>query len=199
MNFVGPHTPFVRRMSHRAFQAALLAVVIALSGCASKPPAPTPDSVPPPAVSSSPPLSPGSGDVATVTAQPEDSMANLSAEERAARAALEREGMVIYFDYDSSQIRAEFLPLVASHARYAGRFRDVSIRLEGHTDERGSREYNIGLGERRAQAVRKALQLQGVTDAQVRTVSYGEERPAVTGSGEGTWSRNRRVEISYSR
>jgi peptidoglycan-associated lipoprotein len=71
------------------------------------------------------------------------------------------------------------------------------VRLEGHTDERGSREYNIGLGERRAQSVRRALLLQGASDAQLSTVSYGEERPAVAGHDEAAWSKNRRVEIVY--
>jgi peptidoglycan-associated lipoprotein len=71
------------------------------------------------------------------------------------------------------------------------------VRLEGNTDERGSREYNIGLGERRAQAVRRALMLQGVADSQITTVSYGEERPAVTGHTEEAWSHNRRVDIVY--
>jgi peptidoglycan-associated lipoprotein len=71
------------------------------------------------------------------------------------------------------------------------------VRLEGHADERGSREYNIGLGERRAQAVRRALLLQGVAESQLATVSYGEERPAAAGSGEDAYSQNRRVEIIY--
>jgi len=71
------------------------------------------------------------------------------------------------------------------------------VRLEGSTDERGSREYNIGLGERRAQAVRRALLLQGVAESQITTVSYGEERPAVTGHSEDAWAKNRRVEIVY--
>ena len=71
------------------------------------------------------------------------------------------------------------------------------MRLEGHTDERGSREYNIGLGERRAQSVRRALLLQGAADAQISTVSYGEERPAVPGHDEAAWAKNRRVEIVY--
>jgi peptidoglycan-associated lipoprotein len=69
------------------------------------------------------------------------------------------------------------------------------VRLEGHTDERGSREYNIGLGERRAQTVRRALMLQGVAEGQITTVSYGEERPAAEGSDDGAYSRNRRVEL----
>jgi peptidoglycan-associated lipoprotein len=104
---------------------------------------------------------------------------------------------VVYFEYDSSEIRAEDLEVVAAHAAYLARYPDAAVRLEGHTDERGSREYNIGLGERRAQAVRKALQLQGVAEAQLATVSYGEERPAAAGSDEAAFAQNRRVELVH--
>lgn len=106
---------------------------------------------------------------------------------------------VIYFDFDSDAIRPEYSEMLAAHANYLAANPDASVRLEGHADERGSREYNIGLGERRAQAVRRALLLQGVGASQVSTVSYGEERPAVTGSDEEAWSMNRRVEIVYPR
>jgi peptidoglycan-associated lipoprotein len=104
---------------------------------------------------------------------------------------------LIYFDFDSSEIRPEFVSVIGSHAHALARNASVRVRLEGHTDERGSPEYNIGLGERRAQAVRRALMLQGVTDAQVATVSYGEERPAVAGQDETAWAKNRRVEFIY--
>ena len=83
------------------------------------------------------------------------------------------------------------------HAKYLGAHPATRVRLEGHTDERGSREYNIGLGERRAQSVRRALLLQGATDTQISTVSYGEERPAAPGHDEAAWAKNRRVEIVY--
>lgn len=104
---------------------------------------------------------------------------------------------IIYFDFDSSDIKTDYTDLVSAHARYLSSNSSIRVRLEGSTDERGSREYNIGLGERRAQAVRRALMLQGVTESQITTVSYGEERPAVTGHTEEAWSRNRRVEIVY--
>ncbi len=104
---------------------------------------------------------------------------------------------LIYFDFDSSEIRPEFVSVIAAHAHTLAHNASVRVRLEGHTDERGSPEYNIGLGERRAQAVRRALMLQGVTDAQVATVSYGEERPAMAGQGEEAWAKNRRVEFIY--
>jgi peptidoglycan-associated lipoprotein len=74
----------------------------------------------------------------------------------------------------------------------------LSVRLEGHADERGSREYNIGLGERRAQAVRRVLLIQGASASQISTVSFGEERPAAFGSDEGAWAQNRRVEVKYT-
>ena len=105
---------------------------------------------------------------------------------------------IIYFEYDSSEIRSEYLDVVAAHAAYLVKYPSAKVRLEGHTDERGSREYNIGLGERRAQAVRRALQLQGATETQIATVSYGEERPAVPGSDDAASAQNRRVELAYS-
>jgi peptidoglycan-associated lipoprotein len=104
---------------------------------------------------------------------------------------------VIYFDFDSSEIKGEGTDIVAAHAKYLTNNPTARVRLEGHTDDRGSREYNIGLGERRAQSVRRALLLQGATDAQLSTVSYGDERPAVAGHDEEAWSKNRRVEIVY--
>lgn len=106
---------------------------------------------------------------------------------------------VIYFDFDRSDIRPEYASLITSHARHLAASPGIKIRVEGHTDERGSREYNIALGERRAQAVRRALMLQGAGDAQLTTVSYGEERPAVPGSDESAYEKNRRVELVYGR
>jgi peptidoglycan-associated lipoprotein len=122
----------------------------------------------------------------------------LSADQRAIE-QLKQTGMIVYFDYDRAEIKPEFVPVVAAHAKFLNGNAARKVRLEGHSDERGSREYNIGLGERRAQAVRRALMLQGVTDPQITTVSYGEERPAVAGSDDTTYSRNRRVELVYGR
>lgn len=108
-------------------------------------------------------------------------------------------GTIIYFDYDRAEIKPEFVAIVTAHAKYLNASATNKVRLEGHSDERGSREYNIGLGERRAQTVRRALMLQGVTEAQITTVSYGEERPAVQGSDEAAYAKNRRVELVYGR
>lgn len=107
-------------------------------------------------------------------------------------------GTVIYFDFDSSDVRAEDAGIVARHAMQLANNAGMSIRLEGHADERGSREYNIGLGERRSQAVRRMLMIQGASAAQIATVSFGEERPAEFGSGEDAYAKNRRVEIKYT-
>jgi peptidoglycan-associated lipoprotein len=118
----------------------------------------------------------------------------MSAAQQQALAALQSRS-IVYFGYDSSEIRGEYVSVVAAHAAYLTKYPNARVRLEGHTDERGSREYNIGLGERRAQTVRKALMLQGVGDAQIATVSYGEERPAAEGSDESAYAQNRRVEL----
>jgi peptidoglycan-associated lipoprotein len=104
---------------------------------------------------------------------------------------------VIYFAFDSSEISGDGTALIAAHAHYLVAHANLHVRLEGNTDERGSREYNIGLGERRAQAVRRAMLLQGVAESQLATVSYGAERPAVDGHDEQAWAKNRRVMINY--
>ena len=106
-------------------------------------------------------------------------------------------GRIIYFDFDKSDIRPEFAAVISGNAQFLAAHPGAKLKLEGNTDERGTREYNIGLGERRAQAVRRALLLQGAIDAQISTVSYGEERPAISGHDEAAWSKNRRVEIIY--
>jgi peptidoglycan-associated lipoprotein len=107
-------------------------------------------------------------------------------------------GMIIYFDFDQSELRPEYSDLLARHAARIANSSRAKVRLEGHADERGSREYNIGLGERRAQAVRRMLLIQGATAEQISTVSFGEERPAAMGSDEESYAQNRRVEIKYT-
>ncbi|MCI0401209.1 MAG: peptidoglycan-associated lipoprotein Pal [Gammaproteobacteria bacterium] len=104
---------------------------------------------------------------------------------------------VIYFDYDSSEIKAEYRPTIEAHAAYLASHPDVPVTLEGNADERGSREYNLALGDRRAEAVRRQLILLSASAGQIRTVSYGEERPAALDHDESAWSLNRRVEIVY--
>ena len=104
---------------------------------------------------------------------------------------------IIYFDFDSYTVKPEFVATLEAHARFLNADRQRRVILEGHTDERGGREYNLALGHKRADAVRRALALMGVQDTQMEAVSFGKEKPAVQGSGEEAWSRNRRVELSY--
>ncbi len=105
---------------------------------------------------------------------------------------------VIFFEFDSSEVRPEDRDIVSRHAMQLTGNPAWRIRLEGHADERGSREYNIGLGERRAQAVRQMLLIQGVGADQISTVSFGEERPVAFGSTESDYAQNRRVEFKYA-
>lgn len=103
----------------------------------------------------------------------------------------------IYFEFDQSDIRDEFIPVLRAHAGYLASHRLVNVTVEGHCDERGSREYNIGLGERRASAVKRFLEAEGVDPSQITTLSYGEERPEAFGNDESAWSMNRRAVLAY--
>lgn len=104
---------------------------------------------------------------------------------------------IIYFEYDSSDIQLEYRAAVEAHAAYLLANPNTIMTLEGHADERGSREYNLALGERRAQTVKRQMTLLGASPDQIRTVSYGEERPAIDDHDEYSWGQNRRVEIIY--
>jgi peptidoglycan-associated lipoprotein len=105
---------------------------------------------------------------------------------------------IVYFEFDSYELRPEDTDTVARHALQLADDPGLRVRLEGHADERGSREYNIGLSERRAQTVRRLLLIQGASASQISTVAFGEERPAAMGSNEEAWAQNRRVEIKYT-
>jgi len=104
----------------------------------------------------------------------------------------------IYFEFDSAKLTSESIAILETHGNFVAGNGEVSVRLEGHADERGSREYNIALGDRRAQSVRRVLLFQGASSDQVETVSYGEEKPAVSGHDEEAWGKNRRVELIYT-
>ena len=104
---------------------------------------------------------------------------------------------IIYFDYDSFTIKPEFQGAIEAHARYLAADKSRKMAIEGHTDDRGGREYNLALGQKRAEAVRRGLGLLGVTDAQVEAVSFGKEKPAVAGASEEAFAKNRRAELNY--
>ncbi len=103
----------------------------------------------------------------------------------------------IYFEFDSAKLSDETVAILEAHGNFIADNGNVSVRLEGHTDERGSREYNIALGDRRAQSVRRVLLFQGASIDQLETISYGEEQPAEMGHNEEAWQKNRRVELIY--
>ena len=104
----------------------------------------------------------------------------------------------VYFDFDSFVVREEFKPLVEAHAKYLQRNRNAKMTVQGHTDERGSREYNIALGQKRADAVKRMMTVMGVQETIVETVSFGKEKPRNMGHDEAAWAENRRVDILYA-
>ena len=112
--------------------------------------------------------------------------------------ALNRERSV-YFAFDDSNVASEYLPLVERHAKYLATNAGIAIRVEGYADERGGPEYNLALGQRRAEAVARSLRLLGVAGTRVEAVSYGEERPRAAGHDEAAWAQNRRADIGYPR
>jgi peptidoglycan-associated lipoprotein len=104
----------------------------------------------------------------------------------------------VFFDYDSMSLKEEYRPLVQAHSRYLGDKRDSRVRIEGNCDERGSREYNLALGQRRAESVKKVMTALGVSDGRIETISYGEEKPMAQGHDESAYSQNRRADIKYA-
>ena len=104
----------------------------------------------------------------------------------------------VYFDFDSNVVKDQYRGLVEAHAHYMTDHRDARARIEGNCDERGSREYNLALGQRRAEAVKKVMTVLGVADGSIETVSFGEEKPVATGHDEAAWTQNRRADIRYA-
>lgn len=136
------------------------------------------------------------GNKAATTSQSGVATVDLSAKNANANAnANTGLGRVVYFDFDSFSVKDEFRPVVEGHAKALVGQRNKRIVVEGHTDERGGREYNLALGQKRAEAVQRSLVLLGATAEQIEAVSYGEERPAATGSSEDAWAKNRRAEL----
>ena len=140
----------------------------------------------------------GGGSGADAKGVSQGSVASVQLSPRGADAALASEQMrIIYFDYDSYAIRPEFQSVLEAHARALMADGTRKVQLEGHTDSRGGREYNLSLGQRRAEAVRRALVALGVRDAQMEAVSFGKEKPAVVEDSDVAMQKNRRVELNY--
>jgi peptidoglycan-associated lipoprotein len=143
----------------------------------------------PPVESRTPSTSGGAGNAGTGTSQSQVANVDLGSSDTS------KLGKVVYFDFDSYIVKDEYRPLVDGYSKALNVDRKKRVVIEGHTDERGGREYNLALGQKRAEAVAKSLTLLGVQDTQVEAVSFGKERPAVNGSDESAWAKNRRAEV----
>ena len=146
----------------------------------------------PPVESRSGSTVPGAGATTNPNSQTQVASVDLTKDAAARASNLPR---VVYFDFDSFVVKDEFRPIVEGYAKYLGANKAKKMQIEGHTDERGSREYNLALGQKRAEAVQKSMLVVGATEGQLEAVSYGEERPAAQGSDEAAWAKNRRAEL----
>jgi peptidoglycan-associated lipoprotein len=172
-----------------AVRVALVGALLTVGGCAAKPEEATPlPEIEPSLSTSGPVVSDSSSELASFD---DNGYPYRPGTDR----LLER---TFYFDYDRALLRPEALAILELHAEALRAHPERMVVIEGHADERGSREYNLALGERRAHAIRKFLLAAGVSRGQLQTVSYGEERPEVTGTSETSWSRNRRALLDYS-
>lgn len=176
-----------KTLSRPSMLVSTLIAVAALAACSSTPL----DSPQAPVTTATPTLPSGSSSgaatssVATVTIDPLDDPKGVLA------------GRSVYFAYDDFSVDPKYQPVIQAHGQYIGAHGAAQIRVEGNTDERGSREYNLSLGDKRAQIVAKQLVLMGAKQSQIEAVSYGEERPKAEGHDEAAWAENRRADIRY--
>ena len=176
----------------RARLVTLSTLTLLLAACGSQPPAPEQN---PAGVESRTPGAVKIEGSPVTRVQPETFDPNSIAALKDPRSPLSKRS--VYFDYDSYVVKDEFQALLAAHGKFLVANPKMKMLIQGNADERGSREYNLALGQKRAEAVRRALTLVGATDAQIEAVSFGEESPAVAGSSEDAYARNRRVELRY--
>lgn len=185
-------------MTHyRTSLLSCLAASAFLAACSSTPPAPTASPVETrQPLASAPAPAPAPAATSAGTSQSRVATVDLAAQNAAAAAAAAaRSTRVVYFDFDSFVVKDEFKPTIDVFAKVLTTNKVKKMTVEGHTDERGGREYNLALGQKRAEAVVKSLELLGAADQQLEAVSFGEERPADTGHGEDAWAKNRRAEL----
>jgi peptidoglycan-associated lipoprotein len=167
-------------------------LMVLLAACASKDPVPT-------KVEDRPPVSSGNTNLPPTTGKTDKT--DISGKPGSGNELTDPNSIlskrVIYFDFNTDAVKPEFASLIQAHASYLAQNRNRKIRLEGHADERGSREYNMALGQRRAAAVRKATTVLGVGNERIEAISFGEDKPRANGHDEASWAQNRRVEIVY--
>jgi peptidoglycan-associated lipoprotein len=143
------------------------------------------------------PIDPNAGRNNTGTAATNRVVEPVSIDPRAMAEPPASVARIVYFDYDSFIVKSEYTSTLEAHARFLKADPNRRVLLQGHTDERGSREYNLALGQKRAEAVRRSLSVLGVSEAQQEPVSFGEEKPAASGADEAAYAKNRRVELVY--
>jgi peptidoglycan-associated lipoprotein len=172
-----------------------LATIALVAGCSS-----TPDSQEPAAVEDRAPGAKPGPSTAPVSPQviPAAPITDPSKDPRLKDPSSPLSKRSVYFDFDSDAIKPEFVPIVEAHAAFLRQYRNAKMLIQGNADERGSREYNLGLGQRRADALKKRLVLLGAQDAQIESVSLGEEKPVCTDSTEECWAKNRRGDMLYA-
>jgi peptidoglycan-associated lipoprotein len=178
----------------RILALSVLASAAWLAGCSSTVKLDDPKASTAP-VSSVPLSSSSSSSNSSMAAPPASTVAPVVTAPQASTPSLADLAKAIYFDYDSFVVKEEFRPTIEGYAKVLSTTKGKRITIEGHTDERGGREYNLALGQKRAEATAKSLTLLGVSNEQIEAVSFGKERPAVEGSNEAAWAKNRRAEF----
>ena len=182
------------RTSHRILSGAALALAVLMAGCSSTKLDEAPVETRPVPADGASSGAAGAGGAGSGTSQSGVATVDLSKSGAGAAGGLLAQ-RVVYFDFDSFVVKDEYRPMLEAHAKALNANRSKHMVLEGHTDERGGREYNLALGQKRADAVMKTMVLLGVQAGQLEAVSFGEEKPAVPGNDESAWAKNRRVEL----
>ena len=179
-------------LKNYALTAAFAALLGACSSTPVAPPAPAPKPMEAPAPTPAPappPAMPNSTAASTVTSVSLPAYLDPNSEISTGRS--------VYFDFDKAVVKSEFTPLVERHGKYLMSNPQLAVKIEGNTDERGSAEYNLALGQKRAEAVKQSLKVYGVNDSQMEAISWGKERPKAMGHDESAWAQNRRADIVY--
>ena len=173
---------------------ALAAASLLAAACATETPPADPSAAAPVSTSGAPAARTGA---AATKSQPAQRAGSQAAAQPAPKGVPAQRS--VYYDFDRSDIKPEFRPAIEAHARYLRDNADARVTIEGNGDERGSREYNLALGQKRAEAVRQMMRLSGAADGQIEAVSFGEEKPKALGHDEASWAENRRSDVVYQR
>jgi peptidoglycan-associated lipoprotein len=188
----------VKTTKNYAVPLSLLTLLTALLGACSSTPVATPAPAPRPMAAAAPaPVAQPAPATAAARPTPSSTVATVSLPAYLDPKSDISTGRSVYFDFDMAVVKPEFSSLVERHGKFLTSNPKVAIKIEGNTDERGSAEYNLALGQKRAEAVRQALKIYGVREAQMEAVSWGSERPKVAGQNESAWAQNRRADLQY--